>query len=89
MKSSANPKTAQLFKSLLPKLEVTKHKGENGKVGVCGGSKDYTGAPFYAAVSALKSGSDLAHVFCTEEASIPIKCYSPELIVHPCLQNLE
>ncbi len=48
-----------------------------------GGSQEYTGAPYYAAASALRSGSDLAHIFCPLEALIPIKCYSPELIVHP------
>ena len=48
-----------------------------------GGSQAYTGAPYYAAASALRSGSDLAHIFCPIEALIPIKCYSPELIVHP------
>jgi ATP-dependent NAD(P)H-hydrate dehydratase len=50
---------------------------------VVGGSQEYTGAPYYAAASALRSGSDLAHIFCPLEALIPIKCYSPELIVHP------
>lgn len=61
------------------------HKGSNGKVAVIGGCFEYTGAPYYAGVSALKSGSDLAHVFCTRSAGIPIKSYSPELIVHPTL----
>ncbi len=75
------------MKQLLPKLERSLHKGASGKVGVVGGSKDYTGAPFYSAVSSLKSGADIAHIFCYEEASIPIKCYSPEFIVHPCLTN--
>jgi ATP-dependent NAD(P)H-hydrate dehydratase len=27
----------------------------------------------------------LCHIFCAEEAAIPIKSYSPELIVHPLL----
>ena len=56
-------------------------KGQNGRVAVLGGSKDYTGAPFYAASAALQMGADLASVFCAEEAVIPIKCYSPELVV--------
>lgn len=55
----------------------------NGKVGVLGGSEEYTGAPYYAAVSALRSGADLSHIFTPSEAAlIPIKCYSPEIIVH-------
>lgn len=48
-----------------------------------GGSSEYTGAPYYAAVSALRSGCDLSHIVCPIEASVPIKCYSPEIIVHP------
>ena len=56
----------------------------NGKVGVLGGSKEYTGAPYYAAISSLRAGSDLSHIFTPdEEALIPLKCYSPEIIVHP------
>ena len=61
------------------------YKGENGKVGVIGGCFEYTGAPYYAAISALRSGGDLAHIFCTKSAGIPIKSYSPEIIVHPTL----
>jgi NAD(P)H-hydrate repair Nnr-like enzyme with NAD(P)H-hydrate dehydratase domain len=35
-------------------------------------------------VSSLRSGADLSHVFTPDkDALIPIKCYSPELIVHP------
>lgn len=39
------------------------------------------GAPYYAAASALKMGADLSFVFCAKEATIPIKSYSPELMV--------
>ena len=62
------------------------YKGVNGKVGTIGGCFEYTGAPFYAAISALKTGADLSHVFCTASAAIPIKSYTPELIVHPVLK---
>ena len=64
-------------------LSPFKIKGENGAVGVIGGSLEYSGAPYYSAIAALKSGADLSHVFCHKEASLPIKSYSPELIVHP------
>lgn len=69
------------FKDLGP------YKGSNGKIGVIGGCFEYTGAPFYAAVSSLRSGSDLAHIFCTKSAGVPIKSYSPEIIVHPTLAS--
>ena len=72
---------------LVPPLVPTSYKGQAGKVGVVGGCFENTGAPFYAALSALKLGADLSHVFCDEAAAIPIKSYSPELIVHGCLKG--
>ncbi len=48
-----------------------------------GGSFEFTGAPFYTAIASLKAGGDLAHIFCSKSASIAIKAYSPEVIVHP------
>ena len=72
-----------LIKSILPQLKISQHKGQNGKVGIIGGSVEYTGAPYYAGTSSLRAGADLSHIFCIEEAAIPIKSYSPELIVHP------
>ena len=71
-------------KNLVPRLEKTQHKGQSGRVGVIGGSAEYTGAPYYAAISALRCGADLSFVFCGESsAANPIKTYSPELIVFP------
>ena len=52
-------------------------KGGNGRVGIIGGTEHYTGAPYYVAISALKSGADIAHVFCSKLASTAIKSYSP------------
>lgn len=46
---------------------------------------DYTGAPFFAAISALRLGADLSHVICSPTAAQAIKSYSPDLIVHPIL----
>ena len=67
----------------IPPLSNASYKGSSGRVGVLGGSAQYTGAPYYAAMAALKAGSDLAFVFCADEAAIAIKCYSPELMVAP------
>nr|WCZ58283.1 ATP-dependent NAD(P)HX dehydratase [Paratrimastix eleionoma] len=61
------------------------HKGQMGRIGVIGGCAEYTGAPFFAAFSAFKLGCDLSHVFCAENAGLPIKTYGPDLIVHPYL----
>jgi ATP-dependent NAD(P)H-hydrate dehydratase len=64
-------------------LSFDSHKGSSGRIGVLGGSAQYTGAPFYAAMASLKAGADLAHVFCAQEACLAIKSYSPELMVAP------
>ena len=45
------------------------------------------GAPYYAGQSALKYGADLSYIFCAKEAAIPIKSYSPELMVTPFYEN--
>ncbi|XP_062288083.1 ATP-dependent (S)-NAD(P)H-hydrate dehydratase isoform X3 [Scomber scombrus] len=76
-----------LVKSTVPPLISKKHKGQDGRIGIIGGCQDYTGAPYFAAISALKVGADLSHVFCTKDAATVIKSYSPELIVHPVLDS--
>lgn len=80
-------KLLRLSRTIVPKLSDCKHKGQYGRIGVVGGSLEYTGAPYFAAISALKIGADLAHVFCQKEAAVVIKSYSPELIVHPLLDS--
>ena len=76
-----------LVAGVVPPLTQAAHKGQAGRIGVVGGSLEYTGAPYYAAMTALRMGADLSHVFCHRDAAIPIKCYSPELIVHPILDG--
>ncbi|KAK4018388.1 ATP-dependent (S)-NAD(P)H-hydrate dehydratase [Daphnia magna] len=75
------------MKKSIPILSNSLHKGESGRIGVIGGSLEYTGAPYFAAISALRVGCDLVHVFCMKEAAPVIKSYSPELIVHPLLDS--
>ncbi|XP_060039759.1 ATP-dependent (S)-NAD(P)H-hydrate dehydratase isoform X2 [Erinaceus europaeus] len=77
----------RLARGLVPPLAAGSHKGRDGRVAVVGGCREYTGAPYFAAISALKAGADLAHVFCAREAAPAIKAYSPELIVHPVLDS--
>ncbi|KAL3505868.1 hypothetical protein ACH5RR_031250 [Cinchona calisaya] len=76
-----------ILRSITPTLDPTRHKGQAGKVAVIGGCREYTGAPYFSAISALKLGADLSHVFCTKDAAPVIKSYSPELIVHPILEE--
>ncbi|CAG0921756.1 unnamed protein product [Notodromas monacha] len=78
-------KVGKILQSILPILSNRDHKGTCGKIGVVGGSLEYTGAPYFAAMTSLRLGADLAHVFCRPEAAVVIKSYSPELIVHPIL----
>ncbi|SPP85583.1 ATP-dependent (S)-NAD(P)H-hydrate dehydratase [Drosophila guanche] len=83
------PKLLTLFRTIVPKLTNDKYKGQYGRIGVIGGSLEYTGAPYFAALSSMKVGADLAHVFCQANAASVIKSYSPDLIVHPVLDCLD
>ncbi|KAF6157319.1 hypothetical protein GIB67_004257 [Kingdonia uniflora] len=76
-----------ILRRITPNLDPNRHKGQAGKIAVIGGCREYTGAPYFAAISALKLGADLSHVFCTKDAAAVIKSYSPELIVHPILEE--
>nr|ABR16387.1 unknown [Picea sitchensis] len=87
MESLSQADAYQIINSITPALDPGRHKGQAGKIAVIGGCREYTGAPYFAAISALKIGADLSHVFCTQDAATVIKSYSPELIVHPVLEE--
>lgn len=72
---------------VVPPLSNSLYKGQAGRIGVIGGSFEYTGAPFFAAIAAMRVGADAVHIFCSKDAAIPIKSYSPELMVHPVLDD--
>ena len=59
------------------------HKGDAGRVFVVGGSKNYTGAPYFAAMAALRAGCDLSYVAAPEEPAERIATLGPDLIVYP------
>jgi NAD(P)H-hydrate epimerase len=80
------PMEAELFTGpgdilRLNRRELNSHKGQNGRVLVLGGSENYSGAPALAALSALRSGVDIATVACPKSVSSSIRSYSPDLIV--------
>ncbi|KEH36790.1 putative ATP-dependent NAD(P)H-hydrate dehydratase [Medicago truncatula] len=77
----------RVIREITPVLDRSRHKGQAGNIAVIGGCREYTGAPYFAAISALKIGADLSHVFCTKDAAPVIKSYSSELIVHPVLEE--
>lgn len=74
-------KVKAIISPLLPEF----HKGQAGRVGVIGGSRDYTGAPYYASMSSMRLGCDMSFTICAPEAAPAIKSYSPDLIVQPIL----
>jgi ATP-dependent NAD(P)H-hydrate dehydratase len=69
-------------KQLIPPLSSELHKGQAGRVAVVGGCLDYTGAPFFSAMSSMRLGSDMSHNLCEPSAGNVIKTYSPDCIVH-------
>lgn len=90
VKTTGNSTMDQILPALravVPALSEARHKGQAGKLAVIGGCREYTGAPYFSAITALKLGADLSHVFCTQGAASVIKSYSPELIVHPILEE--
>lgn len=58
-----------------------------GRIGVFGGSIEFTGAPYFSSIAALKVGADLSYVFTVKDAAFAIKSYSPELMVLPYLDD--
>ena len=71
------------MRELLEKLQrdPESHKGENGKVGVIGGSKDYTGAPALSAKAALRTGCDLVTILTSNSVSSTVAGFSENFIV--------
>ncbi|KAH9975938.1 Ribokinase-like protein [Lactifluus volemus] len=75
------------IRQVIPPLNGTLHKGQSGIHHSDGAEHSYTGAPFFAAISAQRVGADLSHVICSPTAANAIKSYSPDLIVHPILRE--
>ena len=71
------------IKNLIIPRNSSSHKGENGTIGIIGGSRLYHGAPLLSALGALRSGSDLAYLFVPEVIANPIRATAPDIIVYP------
>ncbi len=65
----------------LPKRISKSHKGDNGKVLIIGGSRDYVGALALAGLAALRSGVDWVTIAAPEKVGYAINSLSPDLIV--------
>jgi len=61
--------------------KTNSHKGENGKVGIIGGSIDYSGAPALSAQASMRTGSDLVKVLTSDSVKDVVRGYSENLIV--------
>jgi NAD(P)H-hydrate epimerase len=72
-----------LIAKIIPPRSHFSKKGDNGIVLVVGGSRIYHGAPLLASMAAMRSGADLAYVAVPRSISIPIRSFSPSLIVLP------
>lgn len=57
------------------------HKGNNGKVLIVGGSKDYYGAPAISAKASIATGVDLTYIYAPQNAAAAIKSLSEDFIV--------
>lgn len=84
---SLDERMLKSVRRIVPSLTTTKYKGQDGRIGIFGGSTEYTGAPYFAAMSAFRTGADLVHIFCSKDAGIAIKSFSPDPIVHPILDH--
>ncbi|RME55224.1 NAD(P)H-hydrate dehydratase [Candidatus Woesearchaeota archaeon] len=68
------------IKSLWKKRKLSSHKGDNGKLLIIGGSKDYIGALCLAGIAALRSGVDVVTIAAPEKVAWAVNCLSPDLI---------
>lgn len=64
----------------LRKRAGNSHKGENGRILVVGGSIDYAGAVYLAAMAALRSGADNVTVAAPERVAWVVNTLSPDFI---------
>jgi len=62
------------------KIKRKDFKGQNGRVLVIGGSKDYVGAPALSAFAAFATGVDIVTVCAPEKVAWTINSYSPDII---------
>lgn len=71
------------FMEFLWYRRIWSYKGDYGRLLIIGGSKYYSGAPALAALSALRTGVDLAVIACPSIIANTIRAYSPNIIVYP------
>ena len=75
--------TEEIVEKMMPARETSSRKGDNGSVLVVGGSFVYHGAPVLTSMAALRTGVDLVYTAIPKIHAIPVRAYSPNLIVIP------
>ena len=83
MKKQFEELTDAIIKKAIPSRSKASHKGNNGSVGIVGGSWIYHGAPVLAGLAALRSGADLVYLFVPNKITDAVRSISPNLIVYP------
>lgn len=67
--------------SMIPKRPNDSHKGTFGRVLVIGGARGMSGAPYFSAKAAYKTGAGLVQILCHEDNRIILQTLLPEAIV--------
>lgn len=65
---------------VLPIRKKSSKKGDNGRVLIVGGSKDYVGAVALAGIAALRSGCDWVTIAAPEKVAWAVNCLSSDLV---------
>lgn len=68
--------TAADIAMLLPKRDENAHKGNFGRILLLCGSLGYTGAAYFAAMGALRTGAGLWSIWGCRRASMPLRLES-------------
>ncbi|EAQ92889.1 hypothetical protein CHGG_01124 [Chaetomium globosum CBS 148.51] len=59
-------------RQMIPPMLEKFHKGQLGRVGVIGGSEDYTGAPYFSAMASARLGCDMVGRYSCTPISSPL-----------------
>lgn len=75
--------TEEMVRENFEHRSLNSRKGQNGTVGVIGGSRLYHGAPFLSGSAALRSGVDLVYICVPQKNVDAVRSLSPDIIVIP------
>ncbi|VVC71907.1 ADP-dependent (S)-NAD(P)H-hydrate dehydratase [uncultured archaeon] len=81
MRAQTLKMSLRVARSMVPARDPRSRKGQNGRVLVVGGSKEYFGSPALAGLASLRTGADLCYIFAPRFCAPVVAGYSPDLIV--------